>query len=209
MDSRKILIGTSNPAKVADMAPLLALRGLEAVSGEGYAIDPEENGGSPAENAAIKARAYCAASGLPTLSFDSGLYILDLPMDDPRQPGLHIRRVGGKRLTDEEMLHYYSDLSHQLGGRVLCQFVTGFAAAVPDGRLVSGEDREGQPKAWQFYLVDKPLGRSPVGKPLHSISVEADSGLYFTQRDKDGSSVFRRRAIRERAIMEMTRLLNS
>ena len=34
-------------------------------------------------------------------------------MDDPRQPGPYIRRVGGRVLTDEEMLQYYSGLARE------------------------------------------------------------------------------------------------
>lgn len=196
---RQILIGTGNPGKVQDMVELLEKRGMTAVSGEGYAIDPDENGQAPAENAAIKAKAYCAASGLPTLSFDSGLCFLDLPMEDPRQPGLHVRRVESRQLSDEEMLAHYRALAHEMGGSILCQWVTGFAAAMPDGRVLSGDDREGQPTAWQFYLVDEPQGPPCAGKPLHTISVEADSGVYFSLRKQDGSSVQRRRAVRERA----------
>lgn len=196
----RILIGSGNPGKVDEVAQFLQGRGFEAVSGTRFPIDPEETGSSPAENAAIKAKAYCEASNLPTLSFDSGLYILSLQPDDPRQPGLYVRRAAGRRMDDEEMLAYYMALAHELGGKALCQWVSGFGAALPDGRVVSGDDREGQPLSWQFYLTDKPRGELLVGKPLHCISVEADSGRYFSEREADGSSALRGRRIRERAL---------
>lgn len=196
----RILIGSGNPGKSDEVRRFLQERGFETASGVDFPIDPEETGRTPAENAAIKAKAYCEASGLPTLSFDSGLYMLSLPPDDPRQPGLYVRRAKGRRMDDQEMLDYYIALAHELGGKVLCQWVTGFGAAMPDGRVVSGDDSEGQPLAWQFYLTDKPCGEPPVGKPLHCISVEADSGRYFSQREIDGSSAERGRCIRERAL---------
>jgi len=204
-----LLIGTGNPGKILDMIPLAKERGMVCKSGEEYAIDPDENGGSPAENAAIKARAYAEVSGLPTISFDSGLYFAELPMDDPRQPGLHVRRVNGRRLSDEETTAHYINLVREMGHPVLCQWVTGFAAAMPDGRVISGDDREGQPKSWQFYLVDEPKGPSSPGKPLHCISIEADSGEYFGLREKDGSSAVRRKAVRMKALDALESMMNT
>lgn len=203
----EILIGTGNPGKMADMLPLAKERGMVCRSGEAYDIDPDENGSTPAENATIKAKAYCEASGLPTLSFDSGLYFTELSMNDPRQPGLYVRRVNGKRLSDEETTDHYIGLVKEMGHPILCQWVTGFAVAMPDGRIISGDDREGQSRSWQFYLVDEPKGPPSVGKPLHCISVEADSGQYFGLREKDGSSAVRRKAVRMRALDMLEDLL--
>ncbi|MBR6790603.1 MAG: HD domain-containing protein [Oscillospiraceae bacterium] len=203
----EILIGTGNPGKVLDMIPLAKERGMTVRDGAGYAVDPDENGSDPAENAAIKARAYAEASGMPTVSFDSGLYFVELPMDDPRQPGLFVRRVNGRRLSDEETTAHYIALVKEMGRPILCQWVTGFAAALPDGRVISGDDREGQPRDWQFYLVDEPKGPGSPGKPLHCISVEADSGVYFGLREKDGSSAVRRKAVRMRALDALEDLL--
>lgn len=203
----EILIGTGNPGKLADMIPLAKERGMICRSGEAYAVDPEEDGSTPAENAAIKAKAYCEASGMPTLSFDSGLYFVELPMDDSRQPGLHVRRVNGRRLSDKETTEHYIGLVKEMGHPILCQWVTGFAAAMPDGRVISGDDREGQPRSWQFYLTDEPKGPPSVGKPLHCISVEADSGQYFGLREKDGSSAVRRKAVRMRALDALEKLI--
>lgn len=205
----EILIGTGNPGKAMDMIPLVKERGMTCKSGEDYAIDPDENGSSPAENAAIKAKAYCEASGLPTVSFDSGLYFVELSMDDPRQPGLHVRRVNGRRLSDEETTAHYIALVKEMGHPILCQWVTGFAAATPDGRVLSGDDREGQPKSWQFYLVDEPKGPESPGKPLHCISIEADSGEYFGLREKDGSSAIRRKAVRMKALDALESMMNA
>ena len=47
-------------------------------------------------------------------------------MDDPRQPGPYIRRVGGRVLTDEEMLQYYSGLAREFGLLHAC-YCTAFA----------------------------------------------------------------------------------
>lgn len=39
---------------------------------------------------------------------DSGLYFDSLPLDDPRQPGLHVRTPSGTRLGDEQMEKPYT-----------------------------------------------------------------------------------------------------
>ena len=54
------------------------------------------------ENARIKALAYYAALKRPVFTCDSGLYIDGLA--DSEQPGVHVRMVNGKRLTDDEMV---------------------------------------------------------------------------------------------------------
>ena len=203
----KVLIGTGNPGKIAEMALCLREAGLEPVSGAEYPLEAAETGASPEENARLKAAAYCRASGLPAVSFDSGLYLAELPMDDPRQPGLCVRRVGGKRLSDGEMVSHYAALAASLGGRVLCRWVTGYAVCLPDGRTASGNDAAGQPKAWQFYLTDEPCGDPLPGKPLSCISLEGDTGEYENRSGRDGASARRRAAIYRRAAGELRRLL--
>lgn len=39
---------------------------------------------------------------------DNSLFIEDI--DEVYQPGTHVRRVHGKRLSDEEMIEYYTGL---------------------------------------------------------------------------------------------------
>ena len=66
------------------------------------------------KNAVIKAEAYFEQLHLPVFSCDSGLYIEGL--DDARQPGVHVRTIGGKRLTDDEMIAYYAAIAEEMGG---------------------------------------------------------------------------------------------
>lgn len=73
---KKLVIATHNEGKVREFAALLDLPGVEAVSAASLSLaEPEENGASFAENAAIKARAAAKASGLPALADDSGLSV--------------------------------------------------------------------------------------------------------------------------------------
>ena len=112
----KLLYGTGNAAKLRAMRSRLHELDIELLSlqeMESAAPAVEEDGNTPLENAEKKARAYFRAFGIPVFSCDSGLYIQELP--EKRQPAVHVRRVGGKELTDEEMIAYYASLAKQYG----------------------------------------------------------------------------------------------
>lgn len=48
----------------------------------------------------------------PVFSCDSGLYFDNVP--DEIQPGVHVRTINGKYLSDEEMLAYYTGLGKEV-----------------------------------------------------------------------------------------------
>ena len=58
---------------------------------------------------------YYDAFQMPVFSCDSGLYFDNVP--DQVQPGVHVRNVNGKCLSDEEMLDYCGGLAKQYGKR--------------------------------------------------------------------------------------------
>ena len=115
----KILYGTGNPAKLSAMKrrlePLgIELIGLQDIKAMGRIIpDVEENGVTPLENARLKAKAYYQAFQMPVFSCDSGLYFDNVP--EEIQPGVHVRTVNGKYLSDEEMQAYYAGLAGKYG----------------------------------------------------------------------------------------------
>ena len=86
----ELVLGSNNPAKLRSVGGLLEGTGCTLVPA-GIPCEAEENGADPAENAAIKAESYAEKLGRPAIAVDSGLYFFDLPMDDPRQPGLYVR----------------------------------------------------------------------------------------------------------------------
>ncbi len=73
----KFVIATNNSHKLAEISEILKGIGAEAVGQKeaGIAVDPEETGSTFEENALIKARAACRASGLPAIADDSGLEV--------------------------------------------------------------------------------------------------------------------------------------
>jgi XTP/dITP diphosphohydrolase len=76
----RLLVATTNRGKLRELTALLADLGLELVTPAdvGLDLDVPETGATFAANALLKARAFAAASGLPTLADDSGLEVDDL-----------------------------------------------------------------------------------------------------------------------------------
>ncbi len=71
---RRLLIATTNPGKLVEFRELLGDLSIELVL-PSRDLQVAETGSNYAENAALKARAYAAASGLLTLADDSGLEV--------------------------------------------------------------------------------------------------------------------------------------
>ncbi len=174
----KVLIGTTNPAKVTRFKEFLPDSGIEFLTLRdlGITAEPEETGKTPEENARIKAAFYgqfCSR----VICNDSGLYFDGIPMDDSRQPGLNIRAPKGRRLDDEGMIEYYSTLISEFGGKVLAYYLDGIAV-YRDGMIQSFLDEQG--KAAAFYMVDKPSPNRHPGWPLDSLSLNRNTMTYFT-----------------------------
>ena len=70
-----VCAASNNAGKLKELRRILERMGHEVKSLRelGIDLDPEETGTTFAENARIKAEAFCKASGLPTVADDSGL----------------------------------------------------------------------------------------------------------------------------------------
>ena len=66
----------------------------------GISLDVDENGTTAIENARIKARGLYEIIKKPSMGMDDNLHLEGVPED--KQPGMFVRRVGGKTLNDEE-----------------------------------------------------------------------------------------------------------
>ena len=89
---RRLVLATSNAGKLAEIQPLLADSGIALVTQSELGVaDAVENGRSFIENALLKARHACAATGLPALADDSGLLVDALE----GAPGLLSARYAG------------------------------------------------------------------------------------------------------------------
>ena len=173
---KQLLFATSNQSKLKRFAKGLEEREIQllSLSDVNVNVEVEEDGNTSIENALIKARAYSELVDVPVMAMDDNLYLEDIPED--KQPGTHVRRVNGKRLSDEEMIEYYSNLAKEFGkdGKITCRYVYGIAVINHGKEYTYTWNKE------DFYLVDKPSDRINPGYPLNTISVNKKMNKYFT-----------------------------
>ncbi len=180
----RLLYATKNNSKIYNMRRRLKGLPIELVTPYdiNVFIDVSEDATTPSENALKKAMAYYERTGIPTIAADSGLYILGL--DDELQPGLFVRRVNGKELTDEEMIDYYSNLINSIGGRSDAYYLTGLALVTKDGahKVDIEEDH--------FILTSIRDKNNHRGNPLDALSIEPTCNKYYSEMtDEDIKNV--------------------
>jgi XTP/dITP diphosphohydrolase len=91
----KLVVATANPDKALEIIAVMSLAGVELVPRPPDAPDVEETGVTLEENARLKARAVCLASGLPALADDTGLEVAALDGG----PGVFSARYAGEGAT--------------------------------------------------------------------------------------------------------------
>jgi XTP/dITP diphosphohydrolase len=161
----RLVIASHNPGKLREMRELLMPYGIEAVSAsELHLAEPEETGTSFAENAAIKARAAAAASGLPAFADDSGLLVDALDGD----PGIYSARWAGPQKDFRHAMATVEDKLRargaQAGGRRTARFVSALCIAWPDGHIESFEANVEGTLVWP-PRGDKGFGYDPMFLP--------------------------------------------
>lgn len=187
----KLLYGTGNTAKLGAMQRWLTgldleIAGLEAMSGNIPVV--METGNTPLENARQKALAYYDAFGLPVFSCDSGLYFEGVP--DDIQPGVHVRTVNGKYLTDNEMLLYYGNLAKKYGP-LKARYQNAICLVLDAEHIFESMDSRlsGEP----FLITAVPHSRVlHSGFPLDSLSIDLKTGKHFydlEERNRDEVAV--------------------
>nr|WP_325243112.1 XTP/dITP diphosphatase [uncultured Oscillibacter sp.] len=136
--AEKFVLATHNPGKLAEMKAILSGLGVEVVSPAeaGVEVDVEEIGTTFAENAMLKAKAICAAAGLPAIADDSGLCVDALNGG----PGVYSARYGGEELDDRKRRLL---LLRNLRGQTTraAHFTCAVACAFPDGDTLTAEGR--------------------------------------------------------------------
>lgn len=180
----KLIYGTSNSGKICSMQEIVKPMKLHIIGINELSLslpDVDETGNNPLENARVKALTNYKAFreqteyDYPLFSCDSGLYIDGFP--ESKQPGVHVRRVGGKNLTDEEMIDYYSSLSEEYGGKLTVRYKNAICLVLSENEIYEymGYDIASE----EFLLVSKPHPKRENGFPLNSLSVHIDSGKYY------------------------------
>ena len=145
----KFVLATHNPGKLKEMADILSGLGVEVVSPAGsvaaeavealvalgdlaaFESDAVEFG-----DGMLKAKAICAASGLPAIADDSGLCVDALNGG----PGVYSARYGGEELDDRGR---YTLLLQNMRGQTTraAHFACAIACAFPGGDELTAEGR--------------------------------------------------------------------
>lgn len=175
--TKRLLFGTTNPTRLHHMRALLEPLSLHLLSlaDIGLHLRVVEDGATPAENATIKAKAYHAASGLPTLAVDAGLTMTALPPD--KQPGVLVRRFGNvtEEATDTELLAYYQKALAAVGGHSAGEWIVALALATASPQILC----ETFTIATQFTAV--PCSVMLPGEPLSSLQIDVNTGKYYAE----------------------------
>ena len=184
----KFVLATHNPGKLREMADILSHLGVEVVSPAdvGITVEVEETGTTFAENAMLKAKAICAASGLPAIADDSGLCVNALG----GAPGVYSARYGGEGLDD---VGRYRLLLENLRGQTTraAHFACAIACAFPGGKTLTAEGR------CDGAIAFAPLGEGGFG--YDPVCLVPEKGKTFGQLTAEEKSAIshRGRALRD------------
>lgn len=177
MMNKQILLGTRNQAKINIVRAALASLPIEVLTLSELHIEIEviEDGQSAEENAEKKARAYLAASGLPTLAIDGALRVYKFP--EEMQPGVFIRRIcsADGEATDKDVLNHYIEELDKVGGESLGHWKGAVALAIAEDKVFSGSF------SYQTILTTQRRGGVTVGAPLDAIAIDPLTGKYYTE----------------------------
>lgn len=188
MPPRRILVATTNPGKMREIAGILEGMPVEIVSlAEFPGIrEPEETGTTFAENARLKALYYHQATGLPSVADDSGLEIEALD----GAPGVHSARWEGTDYS-AKFQRIYALLAERDAMRSPARFVCRVALA-DNGRIVfeaegiieghiADEPRGDQGFGYDPIFYYPPLGRTTAELPGDLKATVSHRGKAFDQ----------------------------
>ena len=174
----KLLYGTTNEGKLAAMRrclaslPQIELIGLNQIKAPLPHI--AETGRTLPENARLKALSYYGALHMPVFSCDTGLYFDRLPGE--LQPGIHVRNIRGRCLTDEEMTEYYAGLARKYGDLV-ARYRNAICLVLDEEHIYESMDESLSGEA--FLLTSVPHLKRQKGFPLDCLSKHIATGAYY------------------------------
>ena len=159
-----VCAASNNAGKLKELRRILERMGHEVKSLRelGIDLDPEETGTTFAENARIKAEAFCKASGLPTVADDSGLCTDALH----GAPGVYSARYAGHHGDDDannaKLLRELADVPEEQRG---AKFVSAVCFMLPDGRALEVEGECPGRIAFTLQNGDYGFGYDPLFIP--------------------------------------------
>lgn len=154
---QKIILASGNPGKLKEFQILLADCNLDVRPQSEYDVsDADETGLTFVENAIIKARHACEATGLPAIADDSGIEVDALK----GAPGIYSARFSGEGATDEKNNQRLLSLlvntpEEERSARYQCVLVYMEHAKDPTPIICQG--------TWEGRILDTPVGENGFG----------------------------------------------
>ena len=135
--SGRLVVASHNQGTVREISALLGPLGVQAVSAAELGLpEPEETEATFSGNAALKARAAAAGSGIPALADDSGLEVFALG----GAPGVYSARWAGQdKNFHAAMERVWRELEQKGATDLSARFVCVLALAQPDGSVETFE----------------------------------------------------------------------
>lgn len=182
----RLVCASANPDKVAEMSAVLG--GLvELLPRPDDVGDVEENEDTLAGNARLKAAAICAATGLPAVADDTGLFVDALD----GKPGVRSARFAGEHATYEQnRAKLLADLHGSATRRA--RFVTVALVVWPDGDELAVEG------VCEGSIVERELGGRGFGYDSVFLPDDGHGRTFAQMSDDDKNAISHRgRALRE------------
>lgn len=181
----KLLLATRNKGKVEEFRRILediAAGQIELVGLDKFPNlhDVDETGSTFEENALLKAREMCEASGIPAIADDSGLCVDYLNGD----PGIFSARWAGTHGDDkantEKVLAALVDVPDE---KRSAHFTCVAALALPDGRTHVEEAK------FEGWILHEPIGDQGFGyDPIFRPNGYSISSAQMSAEEKDAIS---------------------
>ncbi len=189
----QLVLASGNPGKLREFQQLLAGCGYEVVPQSQFALESaEETGLSFVENAILKARHACAATGLPALSDDSGIEVDALN----GEPGIYSARFAGEGASNEQNNTYLLERLRDVPdaartARYQCVLVYMRHAKDPTPLICQG--------SWEGRILTAPIGDGGFGyDPLFYVPTHHCSAAQLSKEEKGRIS---HRAIASRCLV--------
>ncbi len=129
----KFIVATNNKKKLSELQRILSPLGVEVYTAKelGFtSIDPEETGLTFAENAFIKANAFCEHTGFPSIADDSGICVEALD----GAPGVYSARYAGEPCDDQRNIDkLLDDMKDIPKEQRTCAFECSICCIFPNG----------------------------------------------------------------------------
>ncbi len=178
-----IVLASGNPGKLREFQSLLGNLGYDIRPQSEFNVDnAEETGLTFVENAILKARHACKATGHAAISDDSGIEVDALN----GAPGIYSARFSGENADDaannEKLLADLEGLpTEQRTARYQCVLVYMAHALDPTPIIAQG--------SWEGTILEAPLGENGFGyDPLFWVPTHNCSSAQLSKETKNGMS---------------------